>query len=118
VSNTRKLKRLKPGGVPLTPRHLPGLRPMRSAANRDSLARSQELSAALPLDSSIPGQGDRCVRFAGDLYRLPGSEAEVWQWCDAMNDDKRLDRELRMFCGMLAGTMVRALRTGEGIVTA
>jgi len=55
------------------------------------------------------------IKYADDWYRVPDTEAEVWQWVDALNDDTRLSDEMRMFAGILAGLLVRAIRTGEGV---
>ena len=58
----------------------------------------------------------RQIEYCGDLYNLPESEEKVWEWVDRANADKRIDDDCRLFMGILAGLMVRALRTGEGVI--
>lgn len=58
----------------------------------------------------------RYIRYNGDLYALPDTESEVWLWADGVNGDARLGNDERFAAGILAGLMLRAIRTGEGVV--
>jgi hypothetical protein len=57
-----------------------------------------------------------CIEFHGDLYAVPRSEADVYQWLDAAGADKRLGNDELMLVGIIGGLMLRAIRTGEGLV--
>ena len=69
---------------------------------------------------SISGTGQNGRRlahimYAGDWYPVPAGEAEVWQWLDRVGADTRLSEGDRLFAGVLAGLLLRAIRTGEGV---
>jgi hypothetical protein len=56
------------------------------------------------------------IEYAGDWYRVPDTEDELWEWADAVAEDMRLSTETRVFSAILAGLLLRAIRTGEGVV--
>lgn len=58
------------------------------------------------------------IRYGGALIGLPDSEAAVWCWLDGVSADPRMDKQTKYDAATMAGLMVRAIRTGEGVVLA
>lgn len=58
------------------------------------------------------------IRYGGALIGLPDSEAAVWRWLDGVGADPRIDEQTKYDAATVAGLMVRAIRTGEGVVSA